>query len=323
MGHMRRYSLTLLLVSLSSFAAAPSPVFERALPHANLNDSAGAARSNVRWTWYASGFVGDDFRIGNPGERWVIDRIRTWTVPAHSGVDPDALGDFFQDVRLYIGSAEEGLTPLVSGRVERGSSVTDNASIRLTRTTIPYDEFGREYRVWEVEFADLHIEVRGGEAQRFGVWGLGREIPDANGKTYSWFNLASNAALSNSAVAGSDDLLLMFDPAGNFRGSFDSTGKGWNKSSDINIEISARRVADVELRGEAVVIRGSAGLDVQSVDPASLDLSGVNASGLRVADVDHDGFADLVVETRSAGPGVCVSGRSREGIRFAGCAAAR
>ena len=91
--------------------------------------------------------------------------------------------------------------------------MTDNASIRLTRTAIPYDEFGGEYRVWEVEFADLHIEVRGGEAQRFGVWGLGRERPGTEGKTYSWFNLASNAALSDTAAAGSENLLLMFDPA--------------------------------------------------------------------------------------------------------------
>jgi hypothetical protein len=224
---------------------------------------------------------------------------------------------------LYIGSAADGLTPLVSGRLERGSSVTDNASIRLTRTRIPYDEFGREYRVWEVEFTDLHIEVRGRETQRFGVWGLGREIPDSNGKSYSWFNLASNAALSDSAVAGSNDQLLMFDTAGNFRGSFDSTGKGWDKPSDINIEISARRIATVELLEEAIVVRGSAGFDVQGVDPASLDLGGVSVNRLRVADVNHDGFADLVVETRSAGSGVCVSGRSFAGTRFGGCAGTR
>ena len=82
--------------TLAAVAADPAAlVVDRGLPQANWNNAAGVAeRSNVRWTLYEQGFVADEFRLGEPGEKWVVDRIRVWAVPGAKGVDPAALGDF-------------------------------------------------------------------------------------------------------------------------------------------------------------------------------------------------------------------------------------
>ncbi len=105
------------------FAAGPAMVVDRGLPQANLNNSAGDYRSNIRWSLYDSGFLGDDFTLGGAGESWVIDSIRVWTVPGANGHDPEQLGDYYQDVRLYFGGAEGGLTPLVSGLLTAAAPV--------------------------------------------------------------------------------------------------------------------------------------------------------------------------------------------------------
>src|SRR5437879_4436400 len=46
-----------------------------------------------------AGFVADHFRIGAPGEIWVIDAIRAWTRPESSA----KLGDLFANVTLFGG----------------------------------------------------------------------------------------------------------------------------------------------------------------------------------------------------------------------------
>ena len=223
-------------------ALAETPVLDRGLAKANLNDNAGVARSNVRWSWYAHGFVGDDLRVGAPGERWVIDRIRIWAVPATPDADPNTLGEFFQDVRLYFG--RDDLSPVMAGRFEPGAEQTDNERIRIreTREASLYEEFGQFYRVWQIDFTGLDLKVDGGETYRFGAWGLGRSITGKEGKAYSWFTLGWNAPLSESSQEGADGTLLTFDSAGRYDGSFDSTGKAWNKPSDLNVQVFARRV---------------------------------------------------------------------------------
>jgi hypothetical protein len=42
----------------------------------------GSAGSGIRLSWTKSpGFLGDTFKVGAPGEVWVIDAIRTWAIP--------------------------------------------------------------------------------------------------------------------------------------------------------------------------------------------------------------------------------------------------
>jgi hypothetical protein len=251
-----RYSTKFLLALALPALAAEHPsataggaaalVIDRGLPQANLNASAGAIRSNIRWSWYEHGFIGDEFAIGAPGERWVIDAIRTWAVPGTTETDPGHLGDFYQDVRLYFGSPTDNLTPISSGLLAPAADETSNPSIAISDATaggaIPYENFGANLRIWQIDFRRLNLAVEGGVSYRFGVWGMGRAIPGANGKTYAWFNHGSNAPLSQARQDGANGALLMFDAAGKYEGSFSSDGAGWNKPADINVQVFAHRV---------------------------------------------------------------------------------
>ncbi len=232
------------LLACTAFAADPALVVDRGLPQVNLNTPAGGARSNIRWSWYDHGFVGDDFAIGRPGERWVIDAIRTWTVPGDQASDPQRLGDLYQDVRLYFGGKEGDLTPVSTVQLTAGSDETGNPDVRIAEvtSTLPYDEFGKNLRIWQVDFTGLHLQVEGGVKLRFGVWGMGRPNPDREGKTYAWFNHASNAGLSAAGQDGSDGAMLLFDGAGRFAGKFHGGGAGWDKDSDINVQVFAHQV---------------------------------------------------------------------------------
>ena len=118
--------------TLAAFSADPSAlVVDRGLPQANWNNAAGVAeRSNVRWTLYEQGFVADEFRLGEPGEKWVVDKIRVWAVPGAKGVDPAALGDFYSKVQLFVGPAEGDLKAVASADLAPGSNA-GSANVRI------------------------------------------------------------------------------------------------------------------------------------------------------------------------------------------------
>lgn len=233
------------LLCLPALAAGPAPVFDRGLPQANLNNVSGDARSNVRWSGDNGGFFGDDFSLGMPGERWVIDAIRVWTVPGITETSAKRLGDVYYDVRLYFGGAECPLTPLVAAALSPGSNETGNPRIRISdagRPGVPlYDDFGTFLRVFQVDFVDLNLAVEGGVKYRFAAWGAGRPIPGKEGKAFPWFNHASNAGFSSARQDGADDRMLLFDAGGRFEGEFNAQGNGWDKPSDINVQIVAHR----------------------------------------------------------------------------------
>jgi hypothetical protein len=233
-------------LALPAAAAAPALVVDRGLAQANLNGTSGDYRSNVRWSSYESGFLGDDFVVGTAGETWAIDTIRVWTVPGVKATDPEHLGDFYHDVRLYFGGPEDGLTPIVTGMLERGSNQTSSAKIAISDATasgaVPYDDFGTNMRIWQIDFTQLDQQVQGGLKYRFAAWGLGRQIPNAKGKTYAWFNSASNAPLAVAKQEGADGEMLLFTSGGKFQSTFDGKGAGWDKSSDINVQVFGHRV---------------------------------------------------------------------------------
>jgi hypothetical protein len=233
-----------LLLSFPVLAGEPSIVVDRGLPQANLNNVSGPQRSNVRWGWQEEGFLGDSFRIGAPGEHWVIDSIRTWVVPGNSEHTQRFLGDFFKDVRLYLGAESDDLTPVAAGQLTPGSDEASNSSIRVSEASregnLPYDDFGARLRIWQVEFTGLNWTVQGGRDQRFGVWGLGRSVP-GTGKTFTWYNHASNARLSVSQQDGADNRMILFTGAGRAQGDFNAEGNGWDKPADINIQVFAHR----------------------------------------------------------------------------------
>lgn len=239
---MRHWMGTGLLLAGTMWAQDGSQlVVDRGLPKANWNNDAGvAARSNVRWTLYSQGFVGDDFVVGQPGEKWVVDTIKVWAVPGAFESDPAFLGDVYQDVRLYVGGPGGDLTPVSTGRLERGSNEVEGGSISIRPAAeVPaYENFGSAFQIYEIEFKGLQLKVDGGVRYRFGAWGLGRETE--KGEVYPWFTHGSNAAQSEAVADGADGKLLLFEAAGRYAKEYDATGAAWNKSSDLNVQVFAR-----------------------------------------------------------------------------------
>ncbi len=227
------------------FAASPALVVDRGLAQANLNNASGEYRSNVRWSSYDSGFLGDDFSIGAAGESWVIDSIRVWTVPGAASSEAEHLGDFYHDVRLYFGGDREGLTPIVAAQLQAGSDVAANSHVVISDLTKSgagsYDDFGANLHVWQVDFTGLNLAVQGGAKYSFAAFGLGRTRPENAGKTYAWFNAASNAEFSGSKQDGADGKMLLFTSGGKFESVFDGRGAGWDKSSDIDVQVFAHK----------------------------------------------------------------------------------
>lgn len=243
-----------MLTAISAFAADSALVVDRGLPQVNLNNASGPVRSNVRWGWHDHGFLGDDFTIGLPGERWVIDSIRTWAVPGGSAANLSHLGDYFQDVRLHFGKGD--VTPLSTAQLSPGSDDTSNADVRISDASesgaLLYDDFGTSLRVWQIDFTNLNVAVEGGVPYRFGVWGNGRPVPGADGKAFTWYNHASNAALSGNRQQGADGLLQLFDAAGRSEGTFNTEGNGWDKPADINVQVFAHRIDSRQTTGTKV-----------------------------------------------------------------------
>jgi hypothetical protein len=241
----------IFVLALPVLAADSLLVVDRGLPQVNLNNVSGESRANVRWTCNESGFVGDDFTIGAPGETWVIDAIRTWTVPQISVTSSKQLGDLYQDVRLYFApAARTALTPVASTTLSEGSDESENASIRISDVTkngsaIPYDDFGTNLRIWQIEFRP-NMTVQGGVKYAFGVWGMGRAVSGKEDTVQPWFNLASNASLSATRQDGADGKMLVFDGGGRLERTFDSKGANWDKSSDMNVQVLAHRVKSVQ-----------------------------------------------------------------------------
>ncbi len=256
MANKNRFSTfaSLLLLALPAVAADSILAVDRGLPQNNLNDSSGSARSNVRWGWNDHGFLGDDFTVGARGEHWVIDAIRTWTVPGHPELTASRLGDFYQDVRLYVGTGSADLTPVATAPLSAGSDETGSPNVVISEATangaLLYDDFGTGLRIWQIDFKNLSIPVQGGSKTRFGVWGMGRAMPGTDGKTYTWFNHASNAALSGSRQDGADGVMLKFDAAGRSEGTLNAEGNAWDKPADINVQVFAHRV-DASVSGGA------------------------------------------------------------------------
>ena len=235
---------SLLLCALPALAADSVLTVDRGLPLSNLNNASGSVRSNVRWSGDNQGFIGDDFTIGAAGEHWVIDSIRTWAVP---GSNAARLSDSYQDVRLYLSTSSGDLTPVATVQLAEGSDEVSNPNIRVSEATrdgaLLYDDFGTSLRIWQIDFTNLNVAVRGGSKTRFGVWGMGRPVPGQDGKTtYMWFNHGSNAALSGTRQDGADGMMLIFDGAGRADGTLRAEDKDWDKPSDINVQVFAHRV---------------------------------------------------------------------------------
>lgn len=240
------------LGTAESFAAlaASTMIIDRGLPTANLNDIAGASRSNVSWgETDLNLFNGDTFTMPGTG-LWRVDTIRLWFVgySANNNTnlsDDTFLGSAFGNLSLYVGAVGSPLNRVSLASFIPGSDSTSNSNVIATRvqynggvgTELDYQN-NNYYTIVQIDFNNLNLEFAGGTQVQFGMHTEG---------DYT-LSHASNAALSGSTQDQSDDLFRLFqrdtDPAtATFLSTVDSNVGGlWDKSSDINVQVIASLV---------------------------------------------------------------------------------
>lgn len=239
------------MIAIPALATGGTPVFDRGLPEANLNNGAGSDRSNVAWAFGEGWITGDDFTVGAPGEVWVVTEIRTWSVggsPTDVNAFGHEIGDRFESVTLYGGLTDASLSPLATGTLTSDSNLNSNPNIIHAPVTYAggahyQGTSGAMIRIWENRFTGLGWVVPGGTKVYFAVDGALR-----TGVDYYWFNHASNAGKGGVTADGSDDRYLAWDLSDLGSGAFECDSasgpcKGWDKSSDINVQVLASQVA--------------------------------------------------------------------------------
>ena len=216
---MKKLVLITMAAAFVMPAMASPVIFERALPTDNLNTASGSDRSNVAWGFGGDYFSGDTFNLQGD-KAWVIDSLSVWRVG-----DPGAttyslwIGDEnnLQNVKS-ISSADTPVVTYANGDTYQGSG-------------------GGFIDMYDMTFDSLDLTVANNTDYLFAV-----TATDENGYTTPLFLHASNAALSGSVQDGADDLYNWFaaDTSGlTYGGTIDSDGNGWDKSSDINVSITA------------------------------------------------------------------------------------
>ncbi len=234
-------ALATALCVAGAASATSSTLVERGLPTTNLNNAAGANRSNVAWSQGNDSITGDTFTVGSAGQTWIVTGIRTWNI-GHTGL---MFGDEFSDDTLYFGTG--AIAAVATGTVAAGSNTDSNANI--THTPVTYAggsgyqaQDGSARQLWQNDFTNLNLTVQGATTYYFAV--------DGTSSSYLWFNHASNAALSGSTQQGADGKYVTWSKSDLATPTVcDSTGAvsgcngGWDKSSDINVEVFASQVA--------------------------------------------------------------------------------
>jgi hypothetical protein len=236
---MKRPSLAVLaacvvLAFASTTFAESITLVDRGLPTANLNNAAGANRSNVAWAFstYTSAnywLVGDTF-TNTSASTWYIDTITMWTV----------------------GNTETAIL--------RGGTDTSTIGI-ITDATYPGATLEKLYQGSSGSYITMHqidfkvnVTLAAGQTYYFFLDGSGAEagivVPFAH---------ASNAALSGSNQEGADDLMLFAHVldgvvATDSVGTWTSLGDGWDKASDLNVVVKGT----VPDGGSTLVLLGSA-----------------------------------------------------------------
>lgn len=256
---MKRWNSRLFVAALAGavvlgFAGTASAALlvDRGLPNINLNSAAGSDRSNVAWDFGTAGenadqwIAGDDFSLpcvtcGKYVDYYYIDKISVWMIAGEPNSD-FAVGDRYDTISLFLGPdgpPGTSVDRVATANVTAGTNNTDNPDVQISAvqypgTTTDYQGSGSSFiQIWQIDFLDLGYFAQGD--YQFAADGIGGGIP-------YWFNHASNKDLSGTPQDQADDLYRWF--AGNagmasitFGNFIDSQGNGWDKSSDINIQV--------------------------------------------------------------------------------------
>lgn len=212
-------------------------LIDRGLPTTNLNNAAGANRSNVSWafapdtsgTWV----VGDTF-ANTSAFNYSIDTIRVWTTGSYDSGSLTLLGG------LNGGSVGTISTSVVATPVQYTGGLDYQTT---TGSMIP---------LTQLDFAVTGLTLAPGQVYDFFLQGT-----SGGGKNQYVFTHASNAALSGSPQVGADNLMLAGVVAGGSVtsiSSWTSLGNGWDKASDINVQV----FGTVPDAGSTVLLLGAA-----------------------------------------------------------------
>jgi len=213
--------------TFSGSALASAILLDRGLPTTNLNNAAGDNRSNVAWAdarvtdednmWV----IGDTF-TNTSAQAWQINTIRMWTV--RQSLSLSLLGGLSGGSIGVVGA---------TGLVTPGVLYTNSSTYQATS--------GGPRDIFQVDFA-VNFLLAAGATYDFYLNGIGDLLT-------SPFAHASNAALSGSTQDGADNRMIGGQIVG---GDFDSStrytwtslGNGWDKPSDLNVQVFGTAVPE-------------------------------------------------------------------------------
>ena len=230
--------LLIPLVCCAFVLHADSLVFDRGLPTANLNNAAGADRSNVAWADYSpSGgqnwAIGDTFSLTQYTQ---ITDLRVWII----GTGSEPLSNMWSDLTLFVGGQGAGSISALSTVSTSGGPGVDITPVTYADGESYQATSGDYIQIYQVDFL-VNLALNANTYSFF----VGGTPTAENGSLYnpnsvSPFLSASNAALSGSPQEGADGILseISYDGSGvTGYDTFDSNGDGWDKSSDVNVQL--------------------------------------------------------------------------------------
>ena len=212
-------------------AGATTLLFDRGLPTANLNNAAGSSRSNVAW---ADGgpttVIGDNFTLS---ETSLLDTIRVWVV------DNNAIAPSAGAYQLWLGTdTNPGHNSTAS--VTDIATSTSVSSVTYINGSTYQGSSGAYSNIYQVDFSGLNLNKAAG-TYAFGI--SGQTEPNLA----TPFLSASNGPLSGSTQMGDDGIIYGFTSAGAMdtgNGYPWASISGWDKSSDINVQVYGTSVPE-------------------------------------------------------------------------------
>ncbi|MGD0382944.1 MAG: PEP-CTERM sorting domain-containing protein [Thermoguttaceae bacterium] len=229
---------------LAAGVALADTLVDRGLPTANLNNAAGANRSNVSCAEPTSNiFDGDTFTVQGT-QTWKVDTISLWVVGEdannNSNLTDDAyLGDTYNNLSLYVGTGGN-LTRVSLASFMSGTDTTSNPNVVGTRvqynngagTELDYQgSSGHYWTIVQLDFNNLNLYFAPGTTVQFGMYAAGGDL------TYTH---ASDAALSGSTQDQADGLFSRFVLDSPTAAHFLDAQNGqalWGKPTDINVQV--------------------------------------------------------------------------------------
>lgn len=240
-------TMTCLVVVLAGAAGADPIIFDRGLPTANLNNASGANRSNVAWGDVDPYLVGDTFNLSGTSA-YTIDDFTVWYINSTTYPVDEATANF----SLYVGSST-------------AAPLTD-VSTSWTTSTVQY-QGGLDYQgtsgsfltITQLTFTNLGLTVSGNTNYYFTVAAL----DSSSNLIAPLFLHSSNAPLSGSTQQGANGLFSGFlynNGAVTWDYDWNSAGGGWDKSSDVNVQITGAVVPVPAAAGLGFLGMGLVGL---------------------------------------------------------------